>query len=353
MESDPKTRNFFHIPVTHFPDISARWLFKEKDNIRGLLEIIAQDLVEYIDFDQLVELNRSFISDTLREQESDMVFSVPFRTPSHKDDLYIYILLEHQSTIDPIMPFRILFYMCQIWDAQRRELESENVSRQKWRLRPILPIVFYTGAQQWQTPLSLKTLMQLPDALSRYVPQFETLFLDVKDTTEKELTRTDHPFGLLLTILQKEKTDKTELKEVLEKVLPILEGLDIVQHRNALIYISHLILFRRLPDERDELMNIVQAYTQDPEVENMVLSTAEMLEKRGIEQGRKQGREEGGINAMQTSILELLQHQFGIIPETIINQIKEIQNLQLLDTIFKQALTAATINDINLPRTDN
>ncbi|RKU25158.1 hypothetical protein C6497_16555 [Candidatus Poribacteria bacterium] len=358
MESDPITRNFFNIPVAHFPDISARWLFKEKQNIRGLLEIIAQDLVEYIDFEQLEEINRSFISDTLREQESDMVFSVPFRSPSHADNLYIYILLEHQSTIDHIMPFRVLFYMCQIWDAQRREFESENVPRHEWRLRPILPIVFYTGTQQWQTPLSLKTLMLLPDSLSRFVPQFDTLFLDVKDTTENELTKTDNPFGLLLTVLQNEKKDKTLFIETLEKVLPILEGLDSVQHRNVLIYLSHLILFRRLPDEHDELMELVQAYTQDKEVENMALSTAEMLEKRGLEKGKKQGweegreegREEGSINTKQTSILELLQHQFGEIPEYIINQINAIQNLQLLDTIFKQALTATTLDDIDLPK---
>ncbi|MCG9129140.1 Rpn family recombination-promoting nuclease/putative transposase, partial [Candidatus Poribacteria bacterium] len=347
MESDPKTRNFFHIPVAHFPDISARWLFKEKENIRGLLEIIAQDLVEYFDFEQIEEINRSFISDTLREQESDMVFKVPFQTSSHKDELYIYILLEHQSTIDPIMPFRVLFYMCQIWDAQRRELDSKNIPRNEWRLKPILPIVFYTGTQPWKTPLSLDTLMEQPDSLSRFIPQFDTLLLDVKDSTENELTETDHPLGLLLTVLKNEKNDKTILTEVLEKVLPIFQDLDNVQHRNALIYLSHLILFRRQPDEHDELINLVKAYTQDPEVENMMLSTAEMIEKRAIEQGKKQGREEGreegSINAMQTSILELLQHQFGIIPETLKNQIKEIQNLQILDTIFKKALNATTL----------
>lgn len=160
-----------------------------------------------------------------------------------------------------------------------------------------------------------------------------------------ELTKTDHPFGLLLTVLKNEKKDKTVLIEVLEKVLPIFEGLDTVQHRNALIYLSHLILFRRQPDEHDELMELVQTYTQDKEVENMALSTAEMLEKRGREEGREEG-----INTMQTSILELLQHQFDEIPETVINQINAIQNLQLLETIFKQALTATTLEDIDLPK---
>ena len=68
------------------------------------------------------------------------------------------------------MGFRVLFYMTHIWDAQRRDWESNNVPKSEWRLRPILPIVFYTGAQRWQIPLSLTSLMDLPEALSRFVP---------------------------------------------------------------------------------------------------------------------------------------------------------------------------------------
>ena len=111
-------------------------------------------------------------------QESDMIFSVPFRDATEtRDEVLIYILLEHQSTVDPTMGFRLLFYMCQIWDAQRREWEAESVSRSEWRLRPILPIVFYTGTQQWRTPLSLSAIMDVPEVLSRFVPTFDTLFL--------------------------------------------------------------------------------------------------------------------------------------------------------------------------------
>ena len=98
-------------PIEHFPDRSARWLFQDKQYVRGLVEIVANELVAFLDFDQLTPLNRSFISDTLREQESDLVFSVPFRRGSETDELLIYILLEHQSTVDPLMGFRVLFYM--------------------------------------------------------------------------------------------------------------------------------------------------------------------------------------------------------------------------------------------------
>ena len=58
--------------IEHFPDRSAKWLFQYTHNVRGLLEIVATELVEAIDFSRLVPLNRRFISDTLREQESDV-----------------------------------------------------------------------------------------------------------------------------------------------------------------------------------------------------------------------------------------------------------------------------------------
>ena len=113
--------NIFDFPIQHFPDRSARWLLQDKENVRGLIEIVAAHLASQIDFTHLVQLNRSFISDALREQESDIIFSVPFRGEPETEELLIYILIEHQSTVDVTMGFRVLFYMTQIWDLQRRE----------------------------------------------------------------------------------------------------------------------------------------------------------------------------------------------------------------------------------------
>ena len=69
----------------------------------------------------LEQLHRSFISDELRTQESDMIFSVPFRDPTGRcEEVILYILIEHQSTVDPSMELRLLSYMTQIWMEERR-----------------------------------------------------------------------------------------------------------------------------------------------------------------------------------------------------------------------------------------
>ena len=51
MKKEPEILDFFGIPIGHFPDRSTRWLFQNKDFVQDLLEILASELVECIDFD--------------------------------------------------------------------------------------------------------------------------------------------------------------------------------------------------------------------------------------------------------------------------------------------------------------
>ncbi|MCE2402174.1 hypothetical protein J4G08_14975 [Candidatus Poribacteria bacterium] len=39
MKKETEILNFFDIPVEHFPDRSVRWLFQDKENVRGLLAL--------------------------------------------------------------------------------------------------------------------------------------------------------------------------------------------------------------------------------------------------------------------------------------------------------------------------
>ncbi len=170
------------LSIAHFPDRSTRWLFQYRENVEGLIAILAPYLAGSIDFDRLTPVNRTFISEELREQESDIVYQVPFQGASGTEDLLIYILIEHQSTVDPTMGFRMLSYMMQLWLEQGQGWETEKLSLGERRLSLILPIVFYTGRQQWSAPLSVADLMDIPESLSRFVPTFETLFLSVRET---------------------------------------------------------------------------------------------------------------------------------------------------------------------------
>ncbi len=349
--------SFFEIPIEHFPDRSARWLFQDKENVRALIEIVASGLVPLLDFSQLVPLNRSLISDTLREQESDILFSVPFHSKSETDnELLIYILIEHQSTVDPAMGFRVLFYMMQIWDTQRREWESENVPKSQWRLRPILPIVFYTGTQRWNTPLTLTAIMDIPEALTQFVPTFDTLFLNVKETDVSTLTQTDYSLGWLLTVLQKEDANKTSITEALLAAMSYLNTLDpeqAQQKQRAIFYLLLLILHRRPVEEHQDLVKLVEQYNHGMEIEKMAQTMAEVLMERGIKQGFQQGTEHGETRAKREVILKILQSRFDDIPESIITEITAIQSISRLDALLEKLINAESLDEIDWLNHDN
>jgi hypothetical protein len=100
----------------------------------------------------------------------------------------IYVLLEHQSRPDSLMGLRLLLYLAELWDTQKREWEDAGRSM-PLRLLPVVPLVFYTGADAWNMPIGLSSLMDLPPALQRFVPTWETLFLNLHRTPPSTLTQ--------------------------------------------------------------------------------------------------------------------------------------------------------------------
>ena len=346
MADETETLNYFDIQVEHFPDRSARWLLQDGENVRGLVELVEGELARRIDFRQITRIDRSFVPDNLREQESDMVFKAPFRSEPEADEMLIYILIEHQSSDDLTMGFRMLFYMTQVWDSQRREWESKGIPKGQWRLRPVLPIVFYTGDRKWNTPLTLDAIMDIPDALARFVPRFDALILSVKETDVAELTKTNHPLGWLLTVLRQENADTEVLSAALVKAMSHLNALDdehAPQRVRAFLYLQLLILHRRPAREHEELRALVnqniQRSSDRKELVNMSQSMAERLFEQGIEQGRTQVK--------QADVLKILRLRFHAVPESITNEISLMRNLSRLDALLEQAVTAKSLNDID------
>ena len=325
---EQELREFYQSLLTHFPDRSIRWLLQEKGNVQGLIEIVASDLAERIDFSQLELQNR-----------------VPFNSGTEAEELLIYILIEHQSTVDISMGFRLLFYMMNIWDTQRQQWETDNVPKSEWRLQPILPIVLYSGDRRWLVPLSLTAIMDIPEILNRFVPKFDTLFLSVKETDPHELTKSDHPFGWLLAVLHNEKADKQTIIDTLTEAINYLNTLEPEQSEQrlrAIHYILLLIINRRNAEEHRELIELVQQQTDEVEVETMAKTMADVY----IEQGKAQGIEQGEIQAKREMILKLLDIHIGNIPETVSKKVSRIRSRSRLDSLLEQVATAKTLDDI-------
>jgi predicted transposase YdaD len=74
------------------------------DLLRGF---VCEDWVKALDFTSLEKMSSSYVADDLRSREDDVIWRVRWG----RDWLYVYLLLEFQSTVDRFMAVRILSYM--------------------------------------------------------------------------------------------------------------------------------------------------------------------------------------------------------------------------------------------------
>src|SRR5438445_6460047 len=115
--------------------------------------------------------------------------------------------------------------MGQIWDLQRREWQDRQLPSAERRLRPIIPLVYYTGERRWGAPIGLAALMDVPPDLERFVPRWETLHLPLREMAPEALTQFASAVGWALRVWQAEQASPAEFERILQEALVGLEGL--------------------------------------------------------------------------------------------------------------------------------
>lgn len=73
--------------------------------------------------------------------------------------VYVYLLLEFQSTPDPWMPLRIQVYVGLLYQHLLRERSLSS----RGKLPPVFPLVLYNGDTRWNVAETLRELIELPE----------------------------------------------------------------------------------------------------------------------------------------------------------------------------------------------
>jgi hypothetical protein len=345
-------------PIREFPDRGVKWLLESPDNVRGLLQVVAADIAACVDFTRLELQPGSLIPDNLHKQEADVVFRAPFRSEAGKArEVLIYILIEHQSTTDPSMPFRVLFYMVQLWDRQRREWVAAKVPESEWRFLPILPVLFYTGSDRWEIPGDMASLMDLPEVLMRFVPRHDTLCLDLKRSPRDVLLAAGNPLGWLMQVMQKEDASLEELDAAISDAVAHMEQLPDEEYAawaKALWFLYLLVNHRREPEESRFLTGKITADVRAHrrEAERMAQTMAEVLmeegEKRGLQKGWEKGLQKGRIENARANLLRLMRAKFPDVPESIVEHVHAMDDVEALELLMIRVLNVDTIEEMNL-----
>src|SRR5438132_5055585 len=106
-----------------------------------LQQHLPQEVSQVLNWSTLRLLEGSFVDEDLRASEADFLYQIEHG--SGEGSVWLYVLLEHQSTPDRWMRFRLLKYCCRIWEMSFREHPDQR------ELRAIVPLVFYQGERSW------------------------------------------------------------------------------------------------------------------------------------------------------------------------------------------------------------
>ncbi|UCE06280.1 MAG: Rpn family recombination-promoting nuclease/putative transposase, partial [bacterium] len=145
-------------------DSGYRKLFSNKVIFRQLIEtFVNEDWVKDLDFEDCETVDKSFISDHYKETESDIIYKLKLKDK----EVYFFILIEFQSTVERFMALRVLNYVTNFYMDY---IESNP----KIKMLPAMfPILLYNGDADWTAPVKLGELIEDHERLGRFSISFE------------------------------------------------------------------------------------------------------------------------------------------------------------------------------------
>ena len=111
-----------------------------------------------------------FIDQRLRDSESDLLYLI--RCKADAAPVWLYVLLEHQSTPDEWLRLRLLKYSIRIWERDSRRTPKEK------QLRPIVPLVLYQGRRRWGHGREFSEMFAWQVRHWAWVPRYTHLLID-------------------------------------------------------------------------------------------------------------------------------------------------------------------------------
>ena len=200
--------------------------------------------------------------------------------------------------------------------------------------------------------------MEAPQALTRFVPSFDLLFLELKTTPPTDLRLDESPLGPLLHLMQAQDRSLDRFEQVLEEVLRRLETQtrhDLDQWRDLLYFVLLVVWHGRGPEETGTLQQAIASSYKDrvrqQEIETMSKTIAQHFieegEARGIAMGEARGEAMGELKGRRLLLLNQLQAKFGPLPSRIEQRVNEL-DVPDLDALAVKLIHADSLEALNL-----
>lgn len=277
------------------------------------------EILAVIDFDNLAFQPRSFIDDIRKETIVDILY----KTKIDNRDGYIYLLLEHQSKPDELMPLRILKYTCNIISQHIRETKQNSIPL-------IYPMVIYHAAQPYPFSTDIKDMVNAPrELVDRYFLKPFHL-IDLARINDEELKK--HAWAGAMEFALKHIFAR-DIFPYLQHMAKLLRHIDQSGGRDYIAIVLQYIYERAEMRDENAFFNLITDEIS-PDVGENIMTLAERMRHRGEQEGIQKGALEEKLGTANRMLKENVEPIFiSRITGLSLDKIKEIQ-LQAETVLF-------------------
>ncbi|QKE38159.1 Rpn family recombination-promoting nuclease/putative transposase [Ferrovum myxofaciens] len=317
--------------MSHEHDSSYKYLFSAPEFVRDLIMgFVPDEWLHSLDYTTLKKVDGNYITEDFRGRADDIVW----RIKVGGDWVYLYILIEFQSTVDKYMALRMMVYMGLLY----QDLIKQGMVLSDGRLPPVLPIVLYNGSQRWTAVTDVFDLIpSVPGLVEQFKPRAKYLLVDENAYTESELSslknmvaavfRIEHPadpetIQVLLRLLEEWLVDRPDLRRMIARWI-----------RATLMRKPE---YRILLPEVDDLQELRIMLSE------RMKEWAHQYEAEGVQKGMQQGE--------ALALQRLLTKRFGGITPEILTRIASASQEQI-ENWFDQAIDASGYAEVFGPTT--
>jgi len=240
-------------------------------------EYLPADIVSQTDWRTLRIVKETFVSPELTECFSDIVYEIRVRGMA----VLIYLLFEHQSRHDCLMPLRFHHYMGGLWDLWIKQNPGEC------KLPAVIPILFYHGREKWTTGTQFQDMIEGSDLFGEYVPKFKYILKDLSEFTDADIK------GIItvrLFVHVMRRIFQPDFGKHFDRMLPLFAELS--QKQTGMEYLETVL--RYVYDVRDDMdpeeteTKLIQV--MDESRKEDIMTVAERLRREGEIRGEIRGK---------------------------------------------------------------
>jgi predicted transposase YdaD len=303
--------------------------FSQVEHAAGELRaILPPALVARLDLSTLTLCPGSFVDEAFSWRHTDLLFTALLAgRPA-----LVYLLFEHQSTVDPRMPFRMLQYEVRIWEAHLAK-HPDTV-----KLPVILPVVLHHGESGWRASVEFEELLDIePELLvtiGAYVPRFRFMLDDLAATSDDAIrARAMSALGRFVLWCLKHARRQGLFEHELVRWGEVVRDAWNAPDGGAAIRMIFRYMFE--VDDKltvDELKRLAIAAIGE-DVEEEIVTLADRLREEGRQKGERK------------VLLKQLTLRFGKLADAVVARVNAA-SVEQLETWAERVITAPTLAEV-------